>query len=363
MTDRQAFLSAIIDRPDDDLLRLVFADWLEDRGDPGRAEFIRLQIEHAAAEPHSDGWAVRDLRIRELLREHDWRIPDLRGKQDFRRGFVEAVSTTAERLMGLPAEAFDSAPVRELRVWNATSHLVNTALLPWMRRLETLDLRNSHLGTGERMHQFFSRAPLERLRSLGLRNNILWAEDLQTLFRTWPSHQLTALDLAGNPLGDAGAEALALAAMPSLQTLVLRADDQQFADCIHADGANRLAESRLMGGLRHLDLRGHHIGDAGFIGLVSSANAARLQVLDVGFNDIGDTGDSAVEALVRSPHLGELRVLRLNGNAIDRLWADALAGWDRLEQLEVIDLRRCRFGTGARTRLEQSPHAAKFLFD
>ena len=363
MTDHQAFISAIIDRPDDDLLRLVFADFLEERGDPDRAEFIRLQIEHAATEPDSDGWVVRDLRIRELLREHGWRIPDLRGKQDFRRGFVEAVSTTAERLLGLPDAAFDSTPVRELRVWNARSYLEGMAYLPWRRRLETLDLRNSDLGTGERMHAFFSRVRLDRLRSLGLRNNILWAEDLQTLFRTWPCHQLTALDLAGNPLGDAGVEVLALAAMPSLQTLVLRADDQQFADCIHADGANRLAESRLMVNLRRLDLRGHHIGDAGFVGLVSSANAARLQVLDVGFNDIGDTGDSAVEALIRSPHLEELRVLRLNGSALDRLWADALAGWDRLEQLEVIDLRRCRFGTGARTRLEQSPHAAKFLFD
>ena len=68
MTDHQAFLSAIIDRPDDDLLRLVFADFLEERGDPDRAEFIRLQIEHAATEPDADGWAVRDLRIRELLR-------------------------------------------------------------------------------------------------------------------------------------------------------------------------------------------------------------------------------------------------------------------------------------------------------
>lgn len=364
MTDRQAFLNAIIDRPDDDLLRLVFADYLEENGEADRAEFIRLQIEHAASGPDADGWTLRDLRINELLHEYDWRIPDLKGKQEFRRGFVEVIGTTAERLLALPGEAFDSAPVRELRVWNARYHLNEVAGLPWVRRAETLDLRNSDLGTGDRMHQFFSRADLPRLHSLGLRNNILWADDLTALFRAWPdSRQLTALDLAGNPLGDAGAEVLALADQPNLQRLVLRADDQAFADCIHGEGANRLAESRVLAGIRHLDLHGHHVGDAGFIDLVSSANAANLRVLDVGFNDIGETGDAGVDALRASRYLGELRVLRLNGNTLDRLWVDALAGWPHLELMETVDLRRCVFGTGARARLERSPHAAKFQFE
>ena len=34
---------AVVDDPDDDHLRLIFADWMEECGDP-RAEFIRLQI-------------------------------------------------------------------------------------------------------------------------------------------------------------------------------------------------------------------------------------------------------------------------------------------------------------------------------
>lgn len=44
MSDRAAFVSAIAASPDDDLPRLVFADWLDENGDPARAEFIRLQI-------------------------------------------------------------------------------------------------------------------------------------------------------------------------------------------------------------------------------------------------------------------------------------------------------------------------------
>src|SRR5262245_45873464 len=44
MPDREAFVAAIAASPADDLPRLVFADWLDEHGDPDRAEFIRTQI-------------------------------------------------------------------------------------------------------------------------------------------------------------------------------------------------------------------------------------------------------------------------------------------------------------------------------
>jgi len=44
MGEREALLRAVCDNPDDDLPRLVFADWLEEHGEPERAEFIRVQI-------------------------------------------------------------------------------------------------------------------------------------------------------------------------------------------------------------------------------------------------------------------------------------------------------------------------------
>jgi uncharacterized protein (TIGR02996 family) len=43
----EAFLAAVAAAPDDDLPRLVAADWLEESGDADRAEFIRLQCELA----------------------------------------------------------------------------------------------------------------------------------------------------------------------------------------------------------------------------------------------------------------------------------------------------------------------------
>lgn len=47
MTDRDAFMQTIIEHPQDNHARLVFADWLEEHDDPERAEFIRLQVELA----------------------------------------------------------------------------------------------------------------------------------------------------------------------------------------------------------------------------------------------------------------------------------------------------------------------------
>ena len=45
MTDGEGLLAAIIAEPDDDVPRLIYADWLDEQGDATRAEFIRVQVE------------------------------------------------------------------------------------------------------------------------------------------------------------------------------------------------------------------------------------------------------------------------------------------------------------------------------
>ena len=68
MSDREAFVAAIAANPHDDLPRLVFADWLDEHGDPERAEFIRTQIRwhHTDADERKQ----LDQRAGELFREH-----------------------------------------------------------------------------------------------------------------------------------------------------------------------------------------------------------------------------------------------------------------------------------------------------
>jgi uncharacterized protein (TIGR02996 family) len=43
MSDEQAFLRSLLANPSDEPLRLVFADWLDEYGDP-RGTFLRLEV-------------------------------------------------------------------------------------------------------------------------------------------------------------------------------------------------------------------------------------------------------------------------------------------------------------------------------
>src|SRR3954468_19371757 len=65
MGEEEAFLKAIQDAPGDDALRLVYADWLEEGGDP-RGEFIRVAEEIAQAAPHTDRYAALRARLKTL---------------------------------------------------------------------------------------------------------------------------------------------------------------------------------------------------------------------------------------------------------------------------------------------------------
>lgn len=67
MTDRESLIRAICETPDDDVPRLVFADWLEEHGEAERAGFIRLQCEIAEwFDPHEQAPRLEPLREREI---------------------------------------------------------------------------------------------------------------------------------------------------------------------------------------------------------------------------------------------------------------------------------------------------------
>jgi uncharacterized protein (TIGR02996 family) len=78
MTTREALIAAIAANPDDDLPRLVAADWFEENGDPERAEFIRLQI-RAWRNPDADTLRTCTDRVKQLMlgRAVKWFTPML----------------------------------------------------------------------------------------------------------------------------------------------------------------------------------------------------------------------------------------------------------------------------------------------
>ena len=364
MSHHDAFLAAIIARPEDDLPRLVYADYLDETGDPDRAEFIRVQCELARRGASDPARACLQDRSEQLLRANrpQWIVPGLRGVQSFRRGFVEAVRTSAESLLSAAGTLFRTTPVRELRVQNAVNSLDELARLPGLDRIESLDLTNNFPGLNVRLGWFLSTAPLGALRRLTVRNAQLWVESIADLVRTPVVGKLEVLDLSGNPFADAGTEVLASAPLASLRRLAVRNDMVRYDDSVHAGGAGALARSRSMR-LRSLDLRGQYVGDAGLTDLVTSPNAAGLANLDLADNEIGMTGEAGFEALAASPYLGSLERLSLARNQVGLRSARALADWHRVGVGLQVDLSGCSFERGARELLLLSPAAGRFVID
>lgn len=66
---RQAFLDEIISSPEDDTPRLIFADWLDEAGDP-RGQFIRLQCQLAKTDLLDPHFLDASHRCDQLLQEY-----------------------------------------------------------------------------------------------------------------------------------------------------------------------------------------------------------------------------------------------------------------------------------------------------
>ena len=152
MTDRDALLAAVIARPEDDLPRLVFADWLEEHGESDRAAFIRAQIAAESLPPGDLDRAALEVIAADLLREHraawDRELPEWATWQDtkvvYRRGFVSELTTTPRRLLRDGHELFAVAPVHAVRL-RPQVHLSNRAPgmfrdRPYYTRITTLRL-------------------------------------------------------------------------------------------------------------------------------------------------------------------------------------------------------------------------------
>src|SRR5262245_45425448 len=142
----EPFLRAICEQPEDDTVRLVYADWLDENGDPERAEFIRLQVRRAQlklAGENPKELKDRDVHLRKLHEER-WRRelpleihPDT--WQRFWRGFVSGVTAKAAYFLRHADAIFAAAPVQFLNVKGLTDEsaaaLANSSYLLRVRGL------------------------------------------------------------------------------------------------------------------------------------------------------------------------------------------------------------------------------------
>jgi uncharacterized protein (TIGR02996 family) len=403
MTDRDILYRAVLETPEDDTLRLVYADALEEGGEPQRAAFVRAQVELSRAPEYDPLWV--EARARGTGRTFDPRwvldlgLPDgLDWARDpFRRGLPGAVQArdgtafvahAADLFARFPVEALELALLRvadvnelaecraleriaaltlaqgasaqvverllasphlarltELRVGPELTTPATVRALARGRafaRLTTLAVRSDGRVTGPMAAQLAQLARPPALTKLDLSGNRLGAPDLTALGASPAVAAVEHLDLSDNNLGAAGVAALAGGNFPHLRALhLLRTRPQE-------DGVTHLVEAAFFPELQSLSLGGNNLGPPAAIQLANPPRGANLRVLDLRENRIGDRGAAA---LADSPHLAGLLQLDLAESRVADAGAKALAESPHLRGLLYLNLFGNAIGPKAADRL------------
>ena len=214
-SDHDALLAAVLADPVADLPRLIYADFLQDRGtsvDVARAEFIRIQVESASAcGPRLQELAAHEARLL-ALHGRAWLWP-LRAKGEalqnrgthglFRRGFVEIVWMPATIFCWKAERLFRKAPATELRVTRADLAEFHELLrTPETGRLHVLDLSDRRLGD-DALRLLAASALWRSLKVVRLRNcGITEAGILHLLDEAPDVGRPDRLEFAFNAVGD-----------------------------------------------------------------------------------------------------------------------------------------------------------------
>lgn len=226
---RAGFLRDILANPDDDGPRLVFADWLTQRGDP-RGELIVTQIQLEAA---TGGERARLFnRAYTLQTTQDELLADIkqvvRGVET-RRGFIYSITATASVFARSCAPWFEREPIEELRLMKPTvrdlttlRHAEHTSRLRSLVFLDAIKL-NVVADVGA----FADLVPRLKLRNLELRIAAAGGveEALRGVFSklALPALQSLRVRIRATP-GSSVAAGLAAAKLPALRQLVVPRD-------------------------------------------------------------------------------------------------------------------------------------------
>jgi uncharacterized protein (TIGR02996 family) len=313
--DGEGLLRQVLEAPDDDRPRRVYADWLLERGDP-RGDFIALQL--ASAE-RPEGPSEFEPRAAALLAEHRaaWLGPLAMGAARFERGFLEVLSLGPGRAP-LLGPLLDREPLHTL-VAEGGEAALQAAASPWLGRVRGLEV---------------VRGP-----------GVLRARELATLLESTFLGGLQRLSLAGHPLGDEGAALLASrghAALRRLEALALLQSE------VGARGFEALCQSPLLRRLTSLTVAGSALTPAGVAALAASSGKLRLARLRL---DRVGAGDAGARALASAPGLGGLQALSLQGNQLGPAGAAALLESATLKGLRWLDLSANPVGAKAERAL------------
>lgn len=225
--DQSQLFRTILDNPDDDTARLVYADWLEEHDDPTRAEFVRLQCRLAERQRReavagTDPDNQRDLQLRAQMGER-WlaELPAVRGIRwsGFWRGFPSVSVVSATTLVRAAPKIWTAAPVEHVTITglnaNGARVLAGSDVLDRVRVL-VLDRYSSRRDGVGPLHGLLHAPRISALRRLTLTYGI----EEEGLVRVAESPHLTGLEwlsLGAGATTDAVAEAVLAA--PALRNL------------------------------------------------------------------------------------------------------------------------------------------------
>jgi uncharacterized protein (TIGR02996 family) len=377
MSDLDSLLQAVQDRPDDDAVRLVLADWLEENGDQpsrARAEFIRTQIELARLPLFDGRAAVLHNRAQELLLEHQgiWLGPSQRFllHWTFRKGFVERIRISPGDFCRHGQDLLNQHPITEVELAEVTGEdLAEVLACPQLARVRVLDFTNNngvpamtddgaarllatspHLaqlhtldlsredngGRGDGVEitpagvEMLAGSPfLAGLDRFGVRDSLIGRDGLAALLGQ-PTFSLTTLDLSSCALDAGAVRDLAQSTKAvALSKLGLSWND------IGDEGIRALVSSLWLRQLTELGLRSTDLGETAGELLGAWSGLARITRLDLSQNHLGDRG---VAALLRSPFLESLVELKLWSTRSGKASAAALASSPHLSNLRRLEL-------------------------
>jgi uncharacterized protein (TIGR02996 family) len=363
--DERAFFERIRDEPADDGPRLIYADWLEENGQPDRAEFVRLQV--AVDRLADDDPRRAELRERErvLLEANEKRwaadLAPLVTGWEFRRGVIDSVSVDTNQFLATGAAIFELAPVRKVRFFDVGDRLAKLVQSPLLSHIRELDLSGNELGNrgpillskskhlvrldaldlsfnefGDKGLQALADSPvLGTLRSLQITDNGgFGVPGLRALANSPHLTELIRLDVSGNSLSDIEIRPLFDgSASRNLRQLLLHSN--RLGDSGTAAFVESLVFAKMAEQDRVIDLSGVDMGPTGARALAAARHLATVEALYLEGNSIGDHG---LAALAASEHLTHVRILSLKENRISDDGVLALARSDLMETLRVLDL-------------------------
>jgi uncharacterized protein (TIGR02996 family) len=356
MTDRDALLRSVCAHPDADAPRLIYADWLEENGDPDRAEFIRLQCE--LAELAGDGtdsqalFAFLAAQDEVALREADWEAID---PGVARRA---AIKERVAALLRKNRKAWKAeAPAKCGVTWNglergfyASASLLGAAPLArasaaLFERVPQLNLDAWDL-TAERARTLAAAGVPARVHALTLHGDET-AETVRALGESPQAAGIRELTLYGD--GDAAAEALAAAPhWHGLRRLDLRDAGLSGA------AAAALFSAKHLRGLRELRVGGGS-WKAGPVRALVKNHFTELHTLELFF---GNLGDEEAAAIAGCAALKNLRTLELPSSRITGKGATLLLTSKRLKHLAVLNLYQNRVRKLDAKALARAGHAS-----